>query len=76
MPSRTQRPRFIDPFQPEHIRRLVKEFGSPLLIVDAERVRVQFRKLRKALPGVENVSDHQDARVEHDRARQITVKIC
>jgi len=53
MPSRTRRPRFIDPFQPAHIRRLVKEFGSPLLILDAERVRVQFRKLRKALPGVD-----------------------
>jgi len=53
MPSRKQRPRFIDPFQPAHIRRLVKEFGSPLLIVDCERVRVQYRKLRKALPGVD-----------------------
>ncbi len=52
MPARN-RPRFIDPFQPAHIRRLVKEFGSPLLIVDSERVRVQFRKLRKALPGVD-----------------------
>jgi ornithine decarboxylase len=31
----------------------VKEFGSPLLIVDCERVRVQLRKLRKALPGVD-----------------------
>jgi ornithine decarboxylase len=45
--------RFIDPFQPAEIRRLVKEFGSPLLILDCERVRVQFRKLRKALPGVD-----------------------
>ncbi len=45
--------RFIDPFQPTEIRRLVKEFGSPLLIVDCERVRVQLRKLRKALPGVD-----------------------
>lgn len=53
MASRTRRPRFIDPFQPVHIRRLVKEFGSPLLILDAERVRVQYRKLRKALPGVD-----------------------
>src|SRR5262244_3333830 len=48
-----QRTRCIDPFQPSQIRRLVKEFGSPLLIIDAERVRVQFRKLRKALPGVD-----------------------
>jgi ornithine decarboxylase len=45
--------RFIDPFQPAEVRRLVKEFGSPLLILDCERVRVQYRKLRKALPGVD-----------------------
>jgi ornithine decarboxylase len=48
-----RRTRFIDPFQPAQIRRLVREFGSPLLILDCERVRVQFRKLRKALPRVE-----------------------
>lgn len=53
MPSRAKRPRFIDPFHPTEIQRLVKEFGSPLLIVDCERVRVQFRKLRRALPGVD-----------------------
>ncbi len=44
--------RYLDPFEPQQIRRLVAEFGSPLLIVDCERVRVQYRKLRKALPGV------------------------
>jgi ornithine decarboxylase len=48
-----RRTRFIDPFQPAEVRRLVKEFGSPLLILDCERVRVQYRKLRKALPGVD-----------------------
>ena len=48
-----RRPRFIDPFQPAEIRRLVKEFGSPLVILDCERVRVQFRKLKKALPRVD-----------------------
>lgn len=48
-----RRARFIDPFQPEEIRRLVKEFGSPLLVLDCERVRAQYRKLRKALPGVD-----------------------
>ncbi|HUJ52514.1 MAG TPA: type III PLP-dependent enzyme [Steroidobacteraceae bacterium] len=48
-----RRPRFIDPFQPAEIRRLVREFGSPLVILDCERVRVQFRKLRKALPRVD-----------------------
>ncbi len=45
--------RYIDPFQDKEIRRLVQEFGSPLLIVDCERVRVQYRKLHKALPGVD-----------------------
>src|ERR1700739_120839 len=48
-----RRTRCIDPFQPAEIRRLVKEFGSPLLILDCERVRVQYRKLLKALPGVD-----------------------
>jgi ornithine decarboxylase len=48
-----RRPRFIDPFQPAEVRRLVGEFGSPLVILDCERVRVQFRKLRKALPEVD-----------------------
>src|ERR1700758_1114452 len=47
------RARYIDPFQPAEVRRLVREFGSPLLILDCERVRVQLRKLRKALPHVD-----------------------
>lgn len=45
--------RWIDPFEPGEIRRLVTEYGSPLLIVDCARVRAQYRRLRKALPGVE-----------------------
>ncbi len=53
MKRRVRRTPFIDPFQPAQIRRLVKEFGSPLIVLDCERVRVQFRKLRKALPGVD-----------------------
>jgi len=48
-----RRLRFIDPFQPAEIRRLVREFGSPLVILDCERVRVQFRKLKKALQRVD-----------------------
>lgn len=43
----------IDPFQPAQIRRLVRLFGSPLLILDCERVRVQYRKLKRALPHVD-----------------------
>jgi ornithine decarboxylase len=47
------RAQFIDPFRPAEVRRLVREFGSPLVILDCERVRGQFRKLRRALPGVD-----------------------
>ena len=45
--------RRIDPFTAREIRRLVSEFGSPLLIVDCERIRAQYRALHKALPGVD-----------------------
>jgi ornithine decarboxylase len=44
---------FIDPFTTPEIKRLVAEFGSPLLIIDCQRVREQYRKLHKALPGVD-----------------------
>jgi ornithine decarboxylase len=43
----------IDPFTSTEIQRLVAEFGSPLLIIDCQRVREQYRKLHKALPGVD-----------------------
>ena len=45
--------RFIDPFAPAEVQRLVATFGSPLLIIDCERVRAQYRRLQKALPGVD-----------------------
>jgi ornithine decarboxylase len=45
--------RSFDPFTPAHIRELVARFGSPLLIVDCERVRSQYRLLRRALPRVD-----------------------
>jgi len=51
--TRSRRARYIDPFQPAEIRRLVRQFGSPLIILDCERVRVQYRKLRAALPRVD-----------------------
>ena len=44
---------YIDPFEPAQVRRLVAEFGSPLLIVDCARVREQYRALARALPGVD-----------------------
>jgi ornithine decarboxylase len=52
-PAKKAKARFIDPFTPAEIQRLVAEFGSPLLIIDCQRVREQYRKLHKALPGVD-----------------------
>ncbi len=43
---------WIDPFSRREIKRLVAEFGSPLLIIDCERVRRQYHLLRRALPRV------------------------
>jgi len=51
--GKTKPRNFIDPFTPVEIRRLVAEFGSPLLIIDCQRIREQYRKLHKALPGVD-----------------------
>jgi ornithine decarboxylase len=41
-----------DPFARESIERLVSRFGSPLFLIDAERLRAQYRSLAAALPGV------------------------
>jgi ornithine decarboxylase len=41
-----------DPFAPESIRHLVARYGSPLFVIDAERVRRQYRRLAAALPRV------------------------
>ena len=45
--------RYIDPFAPAEVQRLVATFGSPLLVIDCERIRTQYRKLARALPGVD-----------------------
>jgi ornithine decarboxylase len=42
-----------DPFARESIEHLVKRYGSPLFIIDAQRVRVQYRRLAAALPNVD-----------------------
>jgi ornithine decarboxylase len=42
-----------DPFSREAIQHLVARYGSPLLVIDAERVRAQYRRLAAALPGVD-----------------------
>jgi ornithine decarboxylase len=44
--------RRLDPFAPAEVRRLAGEFGSPLLILDCARVRAQYLRLARALPGV------------------------
>jgi ornithine decarboxylase len=43
----------IDPFARAEIERLVDRFGSPLLIIDCERIRRQYRLLQAALPAVD-----------------------
>ncbi len=42
-----------DPFAHESIKHLVTRYGSPLFVIDAERVRRQYRRLAAALPGVD-----------------------
>jgi ornithine decarboxylase len=42
-----------DPFSREAIQHLVARYGSPLFVIDAERVRRQYRRLSAALPGVD-----------------------
>ncbi len=42
-----------DPFARESIEHLVKRYGSPLFIIDAARIRAQYRRLAGALPRVD-----------------------
>ena len=41
-----------DPFSADAIRHLVQRHGSPLFLIDAGRLRTQYRRLAAALPGV------------------------
>ena len=41
-----------DPFSAEALHTLVARFGSPLFVIDAERLRAQYRTLAAALPKV------------------------
>jgi len=43
----------VDPFCAQALQILVARYGSPLLVIDAERVRAQYRRLAAALPGVD-----------------------
>ncbi len=51
--SAQELPPGADPFERESIEHLVRRYGSPLLLIDAERVRTQYRRLAAALPGVD-----------------------
>jgi ornithine decarboxylase len=42
-----------DPFSREAVQHLVSRYGSPLLVIDAERIRQQYRRLAAALPRVD-----------------------
>jgi ornithine decarboxylase len=42
-----------DPFVCGSIKHLVARYGSPLFIIDADRVRRQYQRLAAALPGVD-----------------------
>lgn len=42
-----------DPFARDSIEHLVSRYGSPLLLIDADRVRTQYRRLAAALPRVD-----------------------
>jgi ornithine decarboxylase len=43
----------LDPFTHASVKRLVSRYGSPLFVIDVERVRRQYRRLAAALPGVD-----------------------
>jgi ornithine decarboxylase len=42
-----------DPFARASIETLVERYGAPLFLIDAARLRAQYRRLAAALPGVE-----------------------
>jgi ornithine decarboxylase len=43
----------LDPFDRTALLHLAGRYGSPLFIIDAERIRRQYRRLAAALPGVD-----------------------
>ena len=52
--SRDSHPeRLVAPYRRAEIEALVARYGSPLLLVDCDVIRAQYRRLAAALPGVE-----------------------
>ncbi len=48
-----QSPRLAAPYQRPELEALVARHGSPLLLVDCDVIRAQYRRLAAALPGVD-----------------------
>ncbi len=44
--------RLREPYDPAALEALAAQFGSPLFVIDCERLRRQYRALAQALPGV------------------------
>lgn len=44
--------RLAAPYAPEALAALADQFGSPLFVIDCERLRAQYHTLARALPGV------------------------
>jgi ornithine decarboxylase len=45
--------RLAAPYAPEALEALADQFGSPLFVIDCDRIRGQYRALARALPGVD-----------------------
>lgn len=45
--------RLAAPYSPAALAALADQFGSPLFVIDCDRLRAQYRALERALPGVE-----------------------
>ena len=42
-----------EPYQPDALEALATQFGSPLFVIDCDRLRRQYHALAGALPGVD-----------------------
>jgi ornithine decarboxylase len=45
--------RLASPYTPDALAALADQFGSPLFVIDCDRLRAQYHELARALPGVD-----------------------
>jgi ornithine decarboxylase len=45
--------KLTEPYEPDALEALATQFGSPLFVIDCERLRRQYHALAQALPGVD-----------------------